>query len=84
MPTPAVIDQGGYDASIGNGVDANGFANLPLHSGAHRYFVNSATGNDGNGCSAAQQPATPLKTITAGKNCMAAWGNAGDQLLVAE
>jgi hypothetical protein len=84
VPTPAVIDQGGYDASIGVGVDANGFADLPLRAGAHRYFVNSATGNDGNGCSAAQQPATPLKTITAGKNCMAAWGNAGDQLLVAE
>lgn len=64
------------------GVDSTGFANLPLRSGAHRYFVNSATGTDGNGCSGAQQPGTPLRTIKAGIACIQ-YGN-GDQVLVAE
>src|SRR5690348_2975021 len=50
-PTPVAAVSGGvYDASIGAGVDADGFASLPLRSGAHRFFVNSATGADSNGC----------------------------------
>jgi hypothetical protein len=71
-----------YDTSIGNGVDANGFADLPLRSGAHRYFVSSATGSDSNGCSGAQQPGTPLRTIAAAVSCVA--DSNGDQVLVAE
>lgn len=63
-------------------MDSAGFANLPLRSGAHRYFVNSATGSDSNGCSGAQSATKPLKTIDAGKACLAL-GN-GDQLLIAE
>lgn len=87
-PTPAPsTGTATYDTSIGvdsgNGaVDSAGFANLPLHSGAHRFFVNSATGSDGNGCSGAQQPSKPLKTIAAGAACITN-GN-GDQVLVAE
>jgi hypothetical protein len=71
-----------YDTSMGASVDADGFAALPLRSGAHRYFVSSASGSDGNGCSNSQQPGTPLKTITAAMNCVA--NNEGDQVLLAE
>jgi hypothetical protein len=81
-PTPVPLPTGAYDTSIGMGVDAGGFAILPLRSGAHRYFVNSATGSDANGCAGAQAPATPLKTIDAGKGCVTL-GN-GDQILIAE
>jgi hypothetical protein len=70
-----------YDTSMGTGVDADGFAMLPLRSGAHRYFV-SSSGSDGNGCSNAQQAATPLKTITAALACVQ--NGAGDQVLLAE
>jgi hypothetical protein len=63
-------------------VDANGFADLPLRSGAHRFFVNSSTGSDGNSCSTAQSPSSPLKTLAAGLNCVA--NASGDQVLVAE
>ena len=71
-----------YDTSIGNGVDADGFAALPLRSGAHYYFFSSAGGSDGNGCSAAQAPATPLKTIAAAVACVQ--NGSGDQVLLAE
>jgi hypothetical protein len=71
-----------YDTSIGVGVDGNGFANLPLRSGARRFFVSSATGSDGNGCSGAQQPGTPLRTIAAAKSCVQ--GGNGDQIMIAE
>src|SRR4051794_29373898 len=51
-PTPAqTAISGALDESIGSGVDAYGYANLPLRSGAHRFFVNSSTGSDSNGCS---------------------------------
>jgi hypothetical protein len=63
-------------------VDAAGFADLPLRSGAHRYFVSSATGADGNGCGGAQQAATPLKTIAAAVACVQ--DGSGDQVLIAE
>jgi hypothetical protein len=84
-PTPTPLPATGsatYDTSVGNGVDANGFADLPLRAGAHRYFVNSARGSDGNGCGGAQQPATPLKTIAAAVACVT--NGSGDQVLVAE
>ncbi|MFL6775021.1 MAG: hypothetical protein ACJ8FN_01365, partial [Sphingomicrobium sp.] len=47
-----------------------------------RYFVNSSIGSDANGCSSAEQPAKPLKTIAAGKACLTL--GSGDQLLIAE
>jgi hypothetical protein len=78
----AQLPSGSYDTSIGDGVDANGYANLPLRAGAHRYFVSSATGSDGNGCAAGQQPGTPLRTIAAAIACVQ--GGNGDQVLVAE
>jgi hypothetical protein len=82
-PPPAVaVPTGSYDTSVGTGVDSNGFAILPLRTGAHRYFVNSATGSDGNGCGGAQQPTAPLKTIAAAKACLAS--GSGDQMLIAE
>jgi hypothetical protein len=83
-PAPTIPTTGSatYDASVGTGVDADGFAMLPLRSGAHHYFVNSASGADSNGCSNGQQPAKPLKTIAAAMACVAA-GN-GDQVLLAE
>jgi hypothetical protein len=81
-PTLSATGTVSYDASIGNGVDANGFANLPLRAGAHRYFVNSAAGSDGNGCGGAQQAATPLRSIAAAMVCVQD-GN-GDQVLVAQ
>jgi hypothetical protein len=71
-----------YDTSIGSGVDSNGFANLPLRSGAHRFFVNSSTGSDSNGCSGAQKAASPLATIAAAKACVT--GGNGDQILIAQ
>jgi hypothetical protein len=71
-----------YDTSIGASVDADGFAQLPLRSGAHRYFVSSASGSDGNGCSGAQAAATPLKTIGAAMGCVQ--NGSGDQVLLAE
>ena len=55
---------------------------MPLRSGAHHYFVNSSVGSDSNGCSGAQQPSAPLKTIAAGVACVAA--GSGDQVLIAE
>lgn len=70
-----------YDTAIGAGVDADGFAALPLRAGAHRYFVRSS-GSDANGCTAAQAPTAPLRTIAAGVGCITN-GN-GDQLLLAE
>jgi hypothetical protein len=81
-PTSSQTPTSGYDASIGNGVDANGFADLPLAPGAHRYFVSSATGSDSNGCGPAQQPSAPLKSIATAMACVA--DGAGDQVLVAE
>ena len=78
MPTATVV----YDASIGTGVDSSGFASLPLRSGAHRYFVSSASGSDANGCGGAQQAATPLRSIAAAASCVQ--GGSGDQVLVAE
>jgi hypothetical protein len=63
-------------------VDANGFADLPLRSGAHRYFVNSSAGSDNNSCASAQSAATPKASLAAGRDCLAS--GAGDQLLVAE
>jgi hypothetical protein len=80
-PIAAPISGGTYDTSIGASVDADGFAQLPLRSGAHRYFVN-ASGSDGNGCSGGQQPTTPLKTIAAAVGCMQ--NGSGDQVLLAE
>ena len=80
-PTPTPAGAMVYDASVGSGVDA-GFAVLPLRSGAHRFFVNSSAGSDGNGCSGAQVPATPLKSIAAAVACVSA--GAGDQVLLAE
>jgi hypothetical protein len=55
---------------------------LPLRSGAHDYFVDSASGSDGNGCANAQQPGTPLKTLAAAMACVTAGD--GDQVLLAE
>ena len=71
-----------YDLSVGGAVDARGFAVLPLRSGAHHYFVSSASGSDGNGCGASQQPGTPLRSIAAAVACVQA--GSGDQVLVAE
>jgi hypothetical protein len=71
-----------YDAAVGNGVDTNGFANLPLRTGAHRYFVKSGTGSDANTCTAAQSPSTPKATIASAAGCITQ-GN-GDQVLVAQ
>ena len=70
-----------YDTSIGTGVDADGFAGLPLRSGAHRYFVSSG-GSDGNGCSGGQQSSAPLKTVAAAMACVQ--DGSGDQVLLAE
>jgi hypothetical protein len=63
-------------------VDADGFAALPLRSGAHRYFVSSRSGADGNGCANGQQATTPLKTIAAAMACVS--NGSGDQVLLAE
>jgi hypothetical protein len=81
-PPPATTGTITYDTSVGNGVDGAGFADLPLHSGASRYFVNSATGSDANSCTAAKSPSTPRATITATANCVTK--GAGDQILVAQ
>jgi hypothetical protein len=71
-----------YDASIGLGVDASGFADLSLRPGAHRYFVSSATGSDSNSCAAAQSPATPKASSAEALACAA--DGEGDQILFAE
>jgi hypothetical protein len=81
-PTSPAVSSSGYDGSSGAGVDANGFASLPLRSGAQRYFVSSASGSDGNGCAGAQRPSTPLRSIAAAVTCVQD-GN-GDQILVAQ
>jgi hypothetical protein len=81
-PTTTTTSTTVYDTSVGNGVDANGFADLPLRSGAHRYFVNSTTGSNANGCAAAQQPGTPMKSIAGAMACIQ--DNNGDQVLVAQ
>src|SRR5579884_1924873 len=80
--TPASITSATYDTSIGIGVDANGFADLPLRSGARRFYVNSSTGSDSNGCSAAQSASAPKATIKAAVACVV--DGEGDQVLVAE
>lgn len=67
---------------MGTSVDADGFAELPLRSGARRYFVSSSSGSDGNGCTNAQQAARPLKTIAAAMACVQ--NGVGDQVLLAE
>ena len=78
-PTPTTVT---YDTSIGNAVDVNGFADLPLRSGAHRYYVSSATGSDNNSCAGAQNPSAPKATIASAAACIA--DSNGDQVLVAE
>jgi hypothetical protein len=70
-----------YDDSVGLSV-TNGFADLSLRVGARRFFVNSASGSDGNGCTGAQSASKPLKTLAAGVACVA--DGSGDQLLLAE
>jgi hypothetical protein len=81
LPTVAIANAT-YDASVGLGVDASGFADLSLRPGAHRYFVSSATGSDGNSCAAAQSPATPKASSAAALACAA--DGEGDQILFAE
>jgi hypothetical protein len=81
-PIPTPTGTATYDTSIGAGVDANGFADLPLRSGAHRYFVNSSAGSDNNSCASAQSAATPKASLASAVGCIAQ-GN-GDQVLVAE
>jgi hypothetical protein len=66
------------------GVDAGGFANLPLRLGARRFFVNSATGLDSYDCAAAERPSTPKRSIAAAVDCIAVHGAAGDQVMIAE
>jgi hypothetical protein len=77
-PPPVTV---AYDTSIGASVDANGFTSLPLHSGAHRYFV-KPTGSDANTCTQAENPATPKATMNAGLSCIT--NGEGDQVLLAE
>lgn len=87
VPAPVPTTAAAYDASIGMGVTPEGFAILPLRAGAHRYFVNSATGSDSNDCTAALKPATPRKTIAGGFLCVVnsyEGGNVGDHVLLAE
>jgi hypothetical protein len=81
-PTSTSITAVTYDTSIGNGVDAAGFADLPLRLGAKRFYVNSSTGSDGNGCGGAQSPSSPLATIKAAVACVV--DGEGDQVMVAE
>ena len=81
-PPPSQTAASTYDTSIGDGVDAAGFADLPLRAGAHRYFVSSAAGSDSNSCSAATAPTAPKATIVAAIACVA--NGAGDQVLVAQ
>jgi hypothetical protein len=71
-----------YDTSIGNGVDANGFADLPLRSGAKRIFVNSSTGSDNNSCTAAEAASAPKATLASATGCLT--GGEGDQILIAQ
>jgi hypothetical protein len=81
-PPPAQAPLSGYDASVGNGVDSAGYADLPLRAGAHRYFVSSATGSDANGCTSAESASAPKATLAGAMSC-AVSGN-GDQVLVAQ
>lgn len=90
-PPPGDAPAGYYDTAVGAGVDVNGFTRLPLREGAKRYFVNSATGSDGNSCEAARSPSTPKATAAAGVLCIQAGtygavqpAGAGDQVLIAE
>jgi hypothetical protein len=71
-----------YDTSIGNGVDSNGFADLPLRSGAKRFFVNSSAGSDGNSCASAQSPSAPKATLASATACLTS--GEGDQILIAQ
>jgi hypothetical protein len=82
LPAAPPVSTSGYDTSIGLGVDANGFADLSLRAGAHRYFINSAKGSDSNSCSAAQSAATPKASGAAALACTT--DGEGDQLLFAE
>jgi hypothetical protein len=73
-PPAAVI----YDDTVGQGVDANGFANTPLRAGARYIFV-GAGGNDAN--DGLTHP-TRRVTIAAGRALIR--DSFGDQLLIAE
>src|SRR6185437_1321028 len=50
--------------------------------GAKRFFVNSATGSDTNGCSAAQSASSPKATLASATNCLT--NGEGDQVLIAQ
>jgi hypothetical protein len=67
-----------YNTRIGNGVDANGYANLPLRAGATRYYV----GNGGSDAADGLTHATRLATVDAGLAKVVQ--NNGDQVVVAE
>jgi hypothetical protein len=81
-PVATSITNATYDTSVGNGVDANGFADLPLRSGAKRFYVNSSTGSDNNSCTGSQSASAPKATIKAAVACVT--DGEGDQVLVAE
>lgn len=72
-----------YDTSVGQSVDSNGFAALPLRVGAHKYFVRS-TGSDAVSCATAENPATPKATVAGGLSCVTDNAHNGDQVLLAE
>lgn len=71
-----------YDTAIGNGVDANGFASLPLRAGAKAFYVNFSTGSDTYSAAQAQNPATPLATMAKAQSYCTA--GEGDKILVAQ
>lgn len=67
-----------YDTAVGQGVGTDGFASLPLRSGAKRIYVNSGSGSDSNsGLTNASPVATIAHAVTL------ATAGAGDQLLIA-
>jgi hypothetical protein len=67
-----------YDTTLGNGVDTNGFADLPLNSGASYFFVGSGGNDANNGTTHALRKAT----IASAAALMV--DSRGDQVLIAE
>jgi hypothetical protein len=81
-PTPVSTGTATYDTSIGNGVDANGFADLPLRQGDKRIYVNALPGYGGSDSNNCLSPSTPCATFA--KAITLRTDGHGDQILVAE
>lgn len=77
-PSPTPTPSSTYDTSVGFSVDSNGYADLPLRTGARYIFV----GNGGSDAADGLTHATRRATIASAESLVTT--GQGDQILIAE